>query len=132
MAGVALFLSLSLPPLSFLLFSASSSFRFFSFFSFPLLLFSALSSLLLSLLFSLLWFSPVFIGKKQGTRHGGAATVGRPLHYRSMDKKEASGRRMVGVLLRKKMGKKVGEKWRRKKFFSPVLCVRREEDDGAV
>lgn len=96
--------------------------------------FSSLPPLLVFSFFSFLFFSSAAlpcIYRKTGGANGGAATVGRPCTICSMDKKEASGRRMVGVLLRQireRSSAKSGEE----KFFSPVLCVRREEDDGAV
>ena len=76
-----------LPLFSLLLCRGENLFVFFFFSSSALslnplfLFFSPSLSVSLSFFF-FLWFSPVFIGKKQGRRHGGAATVGRPLHYR--------------------------------------------------
>ena len=93
--------SFSLSPLFFVLFSAdslsSSFFRFFFLFLSSLYPLSCNPSPSLPLLF--FFPSPVFIGKKQGRRHGGAATVGHPLHYRSMDKKEEASGSNADVLL---------------------------------
>ena len=47
---------------------------------------------------------PCFYRQKQGGPNGGVATIGRPSTIRSTDKNGASGRRMVGVLLRQMHG----------------------------
>ena len=114
-------------------FSFSLSSVFFVFFSAVFVSpFSSLPPLLISLLFSspslgLLSFfqspSPVFIGKNRGGRHGGAATVGRPLHYRSVDKKDGVKWVKCGRLIAPNSGKKLGEKWRRNSSSSPASRV---------
>ena len=93
----------------------------FSFSSLPPLF--ALPSLLFPLSWSSFFFqspSPVFIGKNRGGRHGGAATVGRPLHYRSVDKKDGVKWVKCGRLIAPNPGKKLGEKWRRNSSSSPA------------
>ena len=87
-----LFLFSSLPILFLLLFFV------FSFCFSPLSTLCRAILLLLSLLFFLPF--PCFYRQKQGGPNGGAVTVGRPSTIRSTDKNGASGRRMVGVLLR--------------------------------
>ena len=87
------FLFSSLPILFLLLFFV------FSFYFSPLSTLCRAILLLLPPFFFFLPF-PCFYRQKQGGPNGGAATVGRPSTIRSTDKNEASGRRMVGVLLR--------------------------------
>ena len=60
------------------------------------------------------------------------ATAGRPLHYRSMDRK----RRQVGEMRASycaKSGKEIRRKEKKKNDSSPLFSARPgEEDDGAV
>ena len=118
------FPSLSLSSV-FVLFSADSLSSFLFRFSFCFSPLSTLCRAFLLLLSSLLFFfflrspSPVFIGKNRGGRHGGAATVGRPLHYRSVDKKDGVKWVKCGRLIAPKPGKKVGEKRRKKMILLP-------------
>ena len=135
-------LSLSLSFLLFsplpLLFSSSCFFFFLFFFLFlsPLYSLSIVQSFPFSpsLFFSFFLQSPspVFIGKNRGrtSQWGGHCWPPPPLSISGEKggKWASNGRRLIAP----NPGTKLGEKWRRKKFFSPVLCVRREEDDGAV
>ena len=112
-AGGGSVFSFSLSSVFFVFFSdvaSSSAFGFFFYsllFSFALLL-SSSSSSRLSRFF--LVPIPCFYRQKQGGRHGG----GRPLHYRSVDKKDVVKWVKCGRLIVPNPGKKLGEKRRKK------------------
>ena len=79
-------------------------------------------SSVLSLGFFLLFFSaalPCIYRKTGEGERVGAATVGRPLHYLQRITTPGKWVSMVGVFLRKKTRKKVGEKWRKKNLLLP-------------
>ena len=113
-------------------FSFSLSSVFFSASSFLFSTFSPLFSL--SSPFCSLSLGPLFfffsaalpcIYRKTGEgERVGAAIVGRPLHY--LQRITTPGKWVnCGCLIAPKPGKKVGEKRRKKLFFSPVLCASR-------